>query len=206
MTTAFKTAFMALPGHVAATLTDWGIAPDITGSTFLKEVAASSADACQLIDNIVDRYPEGAQPNKESRATLRNKILEHMKPLFLTATKGRIVADLEPWEATALKHTMSAPTLAPVTLPPHLVKRWRNVTTEHMSLLEPTTMRAMELKLKDNWQQRLVHILIPHADAMPEISKRLKMEDSMQELCDLFGKNKAVGAASKAMSGTWSGL
>jgi hypothetical protein len=45
---------------------------------------------------------------------------------------------------------MSAPTLEPVTLPPHLAKRWRKVTTENMSLLEPTTMRAMELKLKDN--------------------------------------------------------
>ena len=57
-------------------------------------------------------------------------------------------------------------------------------------------MRELELKLKERWAMRLVHLILPYSDEMPEVALRMAMPNPMHELRDMFGSNRWSGRKS----------
>ena len=195
MSKAFISSYAALPAHIKSTLGSWGIPPDLTGASFLKEMFTSTEDTKQFIRDVQACYPEGSQSDKVSKADLRRSIVVHLKPLAIAAGCSHKVSDIPRWEQDELEkaQTSRATSVPVLDIPQHLLRKWRRITPAKITTLEPTTMRALELKLKEQWSMRLSQLLVPYADDMPEVKKRLAFADPMREVCDLFGKSRWGG-------------
>ena len=74
-----------------------------------------------------------------------------------------------------------------VNIPQELLRKWRRITLAKLAAMEPTTMRALELILKEQWSTRLSQLLIPYSEEMPAVKLILTMGDPMRELCKRFG-------------------
>ena len=157
MSQAFVSSYQALPGHIRSTLGSWGIPPDLTGASFLQKLFSSTEDTKQFIRDIQGCYPEGSQSDKVSRTNLRRSIVRHLEPLALAAGRSVRVEDVPQWEQDVLdkSQTSKAASVPVVDIPQHLLRKWRRITPGKITMLVPTTMRALELEPKERWLMRL---------------------------------------------------
>ena len=140
---------------------------------------------------ILAQYPDGMRESATRASELEAKIWWDMKCLC-QAAGARTLADLEDWERAMFTISNLNASIVPV-IPDYFLTKWRKVSRAKLLELEPTTMRATDIKLKEEWSARLTRILLAYADEMPEVSKRLVYEDPIREISDLFGKNRWGG-------------
>ena len=77
------------------------------------------------------------------------------------------------WEQDVLdkaqsSYSMSVPVIG---IPLYLLRKWRRVTPGKITALEPSTRRALELKLKERWSMRLAQMWKPYSDETPEVKR-----------------------------------
>ena len=119
---------------------------------------------------------------------LESKIWWDMKCLC-QAAGARTLADLEDWERAMFMSKNLNASPVPV-IPEYFLTKWRKVSRAKLLELEFTTMRATEIKLKEEWSARLTRIILAYADDLPEVSKRRVCDDFIRDMTDLFGQNR----------------
>ena len=194
MSQPFKQMFAVLPNVVQGALRSWGIHPDEVGAGFIKTLWRKESDQLLTIQFLMRQYPDGLKSDQKAVSELESLLWQVMGALAGAAQASRTMSDMEPWEKAMYKYYVPPAVPKVSVIPDHMFKKWQRITKVKLLDMEPSTMRAMELRLKSEWSMKLVRMLIPYADQLPEVAKRLQFEDPLKEIADLFGKNRWGGA------------
>ena len=138
-----------LPVHMRGILVSWGITPDPAGAGLLAEIAEEADGREQLINGIMKRYPEGLQGSTLKSLALQKTIVWNLERLANAAMRSHKLDDMEDHQKALYVENMKPPPIVLTTIPKHFLDKWRKVTQGRMSALEPTTMRELDLKLKE---------------------------------------------------------